>query len=260
MSDYCGLDRLPVEILYDLFDYFVAHELFFSLSGVTNHIDFILHSYPTHRLDLIAVGQAQFDLICSHIRPAQVISLQLSDADATLGQSELFFARFHIEQFTQLRSLTLSTIDCQSLPFIFLNLHKLEHLSLFSFDRSIRYQYAFTVRPIPSYSTNTHIRLLSESVRRTLNYGSIFMFLPLAYLQYVKLGKCSGEELTAIFQDALQLQSLSLCLNIYRNQFNFNPPSNQLLRLNLEIESNFEPTGFLVTSYFVLARSSRFKQ
>ena len=52
MLHYCLLNRLPVEIFYILFDYFVAHELFLIFSNISDYIDSIIHSYPNHRLHL----------------------------------------------------------------------------------------------------------------------------------------------------------------------------------------------------------------
>jgi hypothetical protein len=125
MSSYCFLDRLPAELLHKLFDYFVAHEILFAFSGVSDYVDSTLCTYSAYRLDFRSIGKAHFDWVCRHIRAEQVISLILSDADDTPVLSQFFFSRFCIEQFTQLRSLVLIEIELDTVKLIFSNLHKL---------------------------------------------------------------------------------------------------------------------------------------
>ena len=64
----------------------------------------------------------------------QVVSLTLCDDEHTAGQSQLFFSHFHINQFTQLESLTLIKMEPEVLKFIFLHLWKLFRLRSLSFD------------------------------------------------------------------------------------------------------------------------------
>jgi hypothetical protein len=80
-----------------------------------------------------------FDLICRHLLPEEVLSLTVSDNNDTPDQTKLFFSRFPIEQFTQLRSLALINIEFQTSLNILSNLHQLERLRcLSSSDGSIR--------------------------------------------------------------------------------------------------------------------------
>ncbi|UJR18203.1 hypothetical protein I4U23_005104 [Adineta vaga] len=72
-------------------------------------------------------------IILKCIRSEQVITLILSDDYDTPGQSQLFFSRFQIQQFTQLQALTLINIEFQSLKWIFPNLNKLNFLRSFTF-------------------------------------------------------------------------------------------------------------------------------
>jgi hypothetical protein len=240
MSYYCFFDRLPVELLHTLFEYFLAHELCLTFSDVNDHVNSVLHSYSTCRLDLKSIPKIHFDLVCRHIRPEQVISLTLSDADDTPGQSELFFSEFRIEQFTQLRSLTLITIEFESFKFIFFNLSKLSQLCSLSFDRSIRYQYPYRISPDHYYQTNVNMKVLFQLNRLNLNNGVFLTFIPLSHLSHLKLGKCSSNELKTIFQDASQLKSLYVRLNIQRSNVELIVSPNQLTRLSLEIESTYE--------------------
>ena len=115
-------DLLPVELLHTLFTFFFAHEILLTFSGVSDHLDAVLLAYSASQVDFQSIRRTHFDLICHRIRSEQVISLAISDDGNTPGLSELFFSRFRIEQFTQLRSLTLIEIEFESMKSIFPNL------------------------------------------------------------------------------------------------------------------------------------------
>ncbi len=240
MSYYCFFNRLPPELLHTLFDYFSAHELFLTFSNITDYVNFVLHSYSSYRLDLKSIQKIHFDLVRRHIRPEQVISLTLSDADDTPGQSELFFSGFRIEQFTRLLSLTLIKIEYESLKFIFFNLSKLDQLRSFSFDRSIRYQHPYRIIPDHYHHANVNIKVLSQSSHLDLNNGAILKFIPLSHIRHLKLGKCSSNELKTIFEHASQLESLNVCVDMQRSNYELILSPNQLTQLSLEIESKYE--------------------
>ena len=135
-------DRLPAELLHTLFNYFSASELFSTFFNVNDYINATLQSYCSYQLDFRAIAKSDFRRVCRHIQAEQVISLTLSDGDETPGQSEVFLARFRIEDFTRLRSLTLIQIEFNSLESIFANLSQLQQLRAFTFDAySIRHTY-----------------------------------------------------------------------------------------------------------------------
>lgn len=96
----CFFDLLPVELLHSIFIYFSAQDILYSFLNASDRLNAILPAYPSYRLNLKSITKVDFDLICSHIKPDPVLSLTLSDADDTPGESELFFSHFHIEQFT----------------------------------------------------------------------------------------------------------------------------------------------------------------
>lgn len=142
MAYSCLFDRLPVELLYLLFEYFRADEICFTFFNVTNRLNSVLQSYTAYHVDLKSTEQAQYDLICRYIRSEQVISLTISDDINTYGQSEFFFSYFKIKNFTELRSLTLLEIDFELLKHIFSNLHEFNRLSSLSFDDGlVKYRY-----------------------------------------------------------------------------------------------------------------------
>ncbi|CAF1076733.1 unnamed protein product [Adineta steineri] len=123
MHHCCFFDRLPAEILHDLFAYFWSHEIIFTFSNISDHVDAVLLAYNTYQLNFRSIQKDHFDLICKRIRSEQIISLVLSDENDTPAQSELFFSRLQIEQFTQLQTLTLINIEGESLKWIFPNFY-----------------------------------------------------------------------------------------------------------------------------------------
>jgi hypothetical protein len=114
MSYICFFDLIPVELLDTIVTYFFAHEILHSFSDVSDHVNALLLIYSTYRLNFQSIQISDFNLICHRIRPEKVIYLKLSDDNNTPGLSEHFFSKFQIEQFAQLRSLTLSEIELTS--------------------------------------------------------------------------------------------------------------------------------------------------
>ena len=121
-------DCVPVELLHGLFEYFLAHELLYSFRHVSDYLDEALRSYSAYRWNFQSIGKCEFDLVCRHIHPAQVISLVLPDDNDTPGLPRLFLSRFRIEQFVQLRALSLISTDLDSSISILSQLDQLSQL------------------------------------------------------------------------------------------------------------------------------------
>jgi hypothetical protein len=223
MTHYSQFDLLSVKILHTLFTYFLAHEILFSFSGVSDHVDTILLSYFAHRLDLKSIRRADFDFLLHRIRPEQVISLTLSDDNDTPGQTELFLSRFRIEQFTHLRSLTLINIEFISLEAIFSNMDKLKQLKVLSFT-----DYTITQLNRLDFSDGTNLTKI-----------------PLTNLRYLKLERCFIDDLRVIFQHAPGLKSLDICLNLEKPNLEMNLTTTRLSRLKLEIRGEVKIELFL---------------
>ena len=103
-----------MEIIHNIFNYLSAHEILLSFSNINHYFDAILSTYPYYRFEFKSILRSHFDLVCSRIAPNQVISLTLSDLEDTPGQSELFFSRFQITDFSRLRLLKLIDIESAS--------------------------------------------------------------------------------------------------------------------------------------------------
>jgi hypothetical protein len=245
MPRYCVLDLLPVELLYDLFIYFMTHEIFLTFSDVSDYINAVILSYNGYCLDFKSIQKSHFDLVCRYIQPKQVILLKLSDDDDTPGQSELFFSRFPIEEFTNLRVLTLNKIEFESLEYILTNLYKLKRLRSFSFDiQATRYKYSVDNNDYLNRSDKLSSLLLSNSDqllpqlnRVYLNNINIFSPTTLQCIRHLKLVKCSPFEAEAIFAYIPTLKSLDIRLDMNSLDWWLMLQCNQLIRLNINFDS-----------------------
>lgn len=247
MTHSCLFDLLTVKLLHTLFTYFLAHEILYSFSDVSDFVTASLLSYSAYRFDFNLIRRADFDFLCHRIRPEQVISLTLSDDNDTPGQTELFLSRFRIEQFTHLRSLKLIKIEFESLETIFCSLDKLKQLNALSFnDHTIQrkyplcsHNYSNTDDRIKSLLFDTYSLILPQLNQLHLNNSNNLTNIPLSNLRYLKLEKCCIGDLKAIFQSAPELKSLDICLYLENPNLEMNLTSSQLIRLKLVIQGKF---------------------
>ncbi|CAF4606555.1 unnamed protein product [Rotaria sp. Silwood1] len=222
MAFHCTLDQLPVELLHTLFTYFSSSELLYTFYHVSDYVIASLQSYSSYQLDFKSISKSNFRCICRHVQPEQVISLTLSDSNDTPGQSELFFNRFRMEQFTRLRSLTLVEIEFNSLESIFLNLSKLHELRSFSFDAySIRHIYGVMdlnsikkLEQINNMLRNTYAQVFPQLNYLCLNGDWVLDTIPLPNILHLKLEHCPLDKLATIADLAPKLRSLDACVDV----------------------------------------------
>lgn len=196
--DRCILDTLPVELFHIIFTYFWAHEILITFSNVSPYLDAILVAYSSYQVNLQSILRCHFDVICNRLRPDQIVSLILSDADDTPRLSRTFLSRFDIQSLTRVRSLTLNTIESKALVFIVKNMNRLNR----------RCQLSLCDCDITS--------LLSLQIPSQLNRLKIKYSNPLQYPDYFSMVGSHGttSSLAAfkhICANALQLQSLEVC-------------------------------------------------
>ncbi|CAF1073642.1 unnamed protein product [Rotaria sordida] len=104
-------DQLPVEIIYKILDELDIETIFVSLYNVCKRFNSILSTYDKYHFNLKTISLNRFNLICSRIRPEQIIELTLSDDENSPGLIEQFLLRFSLNEFVRLRSLTLIQIN-----------------------------------------------------------------------------------------------------------------------------------------------------
>jgi hypothetical protein len=102
-----SLESFSTELLFEVFEYLSPYELFRSWINLNHRLNTIVYSYPLH-LNFRLITRLEFDYICSHLQPKQVISLILSD-ETISHQVNIFkqYFPFFKQQFIHLQSLTL---------------------------------------------------------------------------------------------------------------------------------------------------------
>jgi hypothetical protein len=105
------LDRLPVELIFEIFSYLTTLDTVRSFSDLSPYMIQCLSSYDRFNVNFQSIRKTDFHRICSLVRSHQIISLILSDDDHTPGQIGLFLSRVSIDQFVQLRVLHLIGAD-----------------------------------------------------------------------------------------------------------------------------------------------------
>ncbi|CAF0840521.1 unnamed protein product [Adineta steineri] len=206
-------------------------------SDISDHVNAVLLADAAYQLDFRSIQKDYFDLIYNRIRPEQVISLILSDESDTPTQSQLFFSRFHIEQLTQLQTVTLIKIESHSLKWIFLNLSKLKSLRSLTFLVTMtRKEYQNQIYNVQSLVHESFTKNIPRLHRIHMIDGMFLSSMPFAYLRHLHLEKCSINDLKTLFQHSTQLRSLSLCLNMHSSTSDLILFPVQLIRLHLKIE------------------------
>jgi len=128
--NFCRLDLLPVEMLYEIFDRLSAIDIICGLSKVSPYMNDVVLGYKFYKINLKSILKSEFDLICNTINGYQIKSLTLSDDDDTPNQSNLFLSLFNMEEFSlNLNGLSLIKINNESMKLILNNLNKLNNLS-----------------------------------------------------------------------------------------------------------------------------------
>ncbi|CAF4249599.1 unnamed protein product, partial [Rotaria sp. Silwood2] len=104
------LESFSTELLFDIFEYLSPYDLFRSFINLTDRFNTIVYSYPLH-LNFRSISQLEFNYICCHLQPKQVITIIFSD-ETIPHQVEIFEEHFPLfkHQFIHLQSVTFIEI------------------------------------------------------------------------------------------------------------------------------------------------------
>lgn len=121
------LDTLPVEILHRIFDHLDASTIIRSIRCVCKHLYAVVNSYDRFQLNFTQFNspnslwdlEGQMDetrnsdlkAVLRFIQSSKVISLVLSGSETNQNGIKIFLENFSINEFTNLRSLSLSQIS-----------------------------------------------------------------------------------------------------------------------------------------------------
>ncbi len=116
--DASCFELLPNELMEDLFEYLPVMDLFRSFYYLNQRFHQLVQYHVTQqaglRIDFSSLSLREFDLICSQFNPEQIEVLTLGDSgmnrvneSSSFGQIALFLGRYHLSQFTSLKSLRI---------------------------------------------------------------------------------------------------------------------------------------------------------
>lgn len=243
----CQLDNLPVELIHHLLTYFSAHEIFYTFINVTSYINAVLAAYSNYRINCKAITRANFDLICQHIIPDQVIALTLSNDEDTPGLVDLFLSRFQIKQFTRLQSLRMIEIEADFWETIITQMVQLKDLQSFCYfpsNRSNRWICKLSADVVTQLDKSlfvTYAPLLPRLYKLRLCHGDYLDSIQFPHLHHLILERSSTDMIKYICSVAPQLKSLVTNLSDDELSKELIFPLPQLNRLILHIPSkNFE--------------------
>ena len=226
-----SLENLPAELLYRIVDYLDSQTILLSFRYVCRRFRSIAENANRFELDLTLIkSKDDFERLCHLINPAHLLSLTLIDNEETPGQIQHFFSRFQMEQFTQLRSLTLINIEWMilnvlfpdSLPFSLKKLclilkgkrnrFTLEHLSHLLFQTFLEQlalnTFAHAIDEL-IVSVHSELRCLTIGICTYNEYQNILRYCP--QLRTLVLDECWISDDSPIDHDSLhRLTSLTL--------------------------------------------------
>lgn len=256
------LDHLPVELFHHLFSYFSAHEILYSFIHITSYIDSIINSYTNYRIQFKAISRTDFDLVCRHIVPDQVIALTLSDDEDTPGLVGLFLDRFELQYFTRLRALRLIDIGPEYWMTIIIQMTTLNYLRSFIYqlpdrDKSwMRHQSSAEVTQLDRSMFNIYAPMLPQLYQLKLTHGDFLNSISFPYLRHLMLERSTIHLIKHIASVAPQLQTLDTQLATGASYSELIPSMPLLNHLILRIFGKHFPTKTSLTSALFRRRSS----
>ena len=235
-------DLFPVELLHTIFRYLWAHEILHGFSNQSDYMDSVLQTYDRYAICLCSMGKNQFDQVCRRIDPKKVFSLAFMNEDETPDQSTLFFSRFDIRQFSNLRSFAIVSPD-RSL------LRTLNDLCQFKKFKSI---------VIPETSdfywcfSGSYVESILPDLRR-LDITSSRVSEPLKNLRYLRIPNCYFHRVEDILRLVPNLYSLdiTLSLDIFSIWSNKIPTMNHLRQFILRIHCEIILSPIFILFFFL---------
>ena len=105
------MEKLPVEIFYQIFDYLHIETIFFTIRPVSRSFQSIVLNYDRWNFHLKMASKAQFDAPCQLLPPQNIRSLTLYNNEHIPDQISSFLQQVHLRQLTRLHSIHLDGIN-----------------------------------------------------------------------------------------------------------------------------------------------------
>lgn len=218
------LDRLPVELIFDVFTYLMASEILHSFYNFSQHLRQCIRSYQQYKINFKSIHKREFDRICNIIHPDQIMTLTLSDDEETPGQMALFFTRFSTFELSFIRLEHLRIRNLEEFP----DLSQMKCLHTLTID-IIRWPPSSHELVQIQQFDNKFVNIFRLPTLRTLilhkesvNIGFTFKQLPIAeHLHKFKIHIRSIDNLSFIFKRVPNIQRLTISLNTVSYDNNF---------------------------------------
>jgi hypothetical protein len=129
-------ERLPNELLLDIFEYFDGIHLFRAFYGLNSRLNNLINtSVKSYQLDFRGASKSDYNFIYCQSIADKVLSIHIADGDETPNLPEIYFSHhFTAPYYIQLQSLSLYSIySIDTLNTIVLQCHRLPCLTNLKF-------------------------------------------------------------------------------------------------------------------------------
>jgi len=155
------MDKLPAEILHNIFDNLDAETIFFSVRPVCRLFRSISQTYNRYKFDFQLISRPNFGVLLHFIPTEHIRTLSLYNTETIPNQFGPFFGLIRLQKLTHLQSLTLIGIDEAQFNYLLkrLNISSLRSfiLDIQNFDDRRRKKTNFNLSKIISQSTIRYI-------------------------------------------------------------------------------------------------------
>ena len=226
-------ELLPNEIIITCFDYLNAPDLFNTFHGLNYRFQRLITNIPL-ALNFQHIRKTTFDHFCKRMlsNPEiknQIYSLQLSSARDTCGQINAFLSLFSLEEFSHLRSLTLSMANEKEMKILESILPSLSNLYYLRYDSRDETDTIISTLPL---SNVRKLNVIEFSTCTLLTQKSLL-------ITHLTLYRCEVNDFSKVLKYApmlkyLQVENLEGDDNSASNELNLtNPMAISLTQLNL---------------------------
>ncbi|UJR19674.1 hypothetical protein I4U23_022809 [Adineta vaga] len=202
-------ERLPTELLYQIFDNLDVETIVVSLRQVCRLFRSVIQTYNRYIFDFQWVSKSNLNLICRIIRPKNVISLILTN-DKTPGLVDFFLSLVRISRFTRLQSLILRDIDEPHVVSILTRI-KVDRLNSFviKIEKYDQRRKMTTVKFINSIISQSNLQKLDLQIER--DRFDLIQWLEKSVLRDLSTnGNMTWNNLCTIMRCSSQLRALTL--------------------------------------------------
>ncbi|CAF1144984.1 unnamed protein product [Didymodactylos carnosus] len=236
-------ESLPNEILIEVFYLICPSDLFKSLFNLNSRLNSLICALRFHLL-LLSYRKKKFDYLCETIIPKisknHVVSFKFQDEDDRFRKHSTLQLLIHIEEFTQLKSLTICALVSSNIINLISKLGKFKCLTNLSLTFTHqRIQFIPRLGNDVETDTKKICKMIVWKELRTLKHCQLSfphvmcfqttMTAPIT-LEYLKIRHCNINEMMALLKHVPKLKRFSVTIYTHEEQCpEYNLPSLQYL-------------------------------